>query len=121
VNSPILVVDDDFDVRASIEEILQDAGYPVLAAANGIEALELLRQEPRPALILLDLMMPVMDGAEFCHAWAGDPELSRIPVFIISADATTRAQARDLGTSGYLAKPILLNELLDVAQRYAAG
>jgi CheY-like chemotaxis protein len=120
-HSPILVVDDDFDVRASIEEILQEAGYPVQTAANGIEALQVLREGPRPALILLDLMMPVVDGADFCHAWAEDPDLSRIPVFIISADATTRAQARDLGTNGYLAKPIRLDELLAVAQRYAAG
>jgi len=83
---PILVVDDDRDIRDSLVEVLGEHGYPVIGAGNGVEALEILRTSaPPPSLILLDLMMPVMDGREFRERQLENPALADIPVIVISA------------------------------------
>lgn len=117
----ILVVDDDFDVRTGIQEVLEDEGHVVVPAANGAEAMDLLTSGLRPALILLDLMMPIMDGFEFCHSWARDSRISTIPLFIVSADRDTAGKAKTCGATGYLAKPIELDDLLSVAARYTCA
>jgi CheY-like chemotaxis protein len=108
----ILIVDDDPDIRDALEELLADRGFTVLAASNGAEALKLLRmQSAPPSIILLDVMMPVMDGYGFLEERRKDPELSRIPVAIITA-----GQGVDLsrlgGTMPVLYKPINLQELM---------
>ena len=78
------IVDDDHGIRETLSEILTDEGYEVLAAPDGREALQQLRREgtPRPCLILLDLMMPVMNGAQFYREKQADSALSSIPVYL---------------------------------------
>jgi two-component system, chemotaxis family, chemotaxis protein CheY len=84
-------------------------------ARNGQEALERLAVL-RPQLILLDLMMPVMDGWEFARRMRQDPKIANIPVVVLSADRNVGPKARDLGAVGHLAKPFELNDLLDVVR-----
>ena len=86
-NHTILVVDDDADIRDSVAEVLEDAGYRVQQAANGREALDYLQASAYPCIILLDLMMPVMDGPQFRAAQQSKPTLAGIPVVVISAGA----------------------------------
>ena len=81
----VMLVDDDEDIRTVLSEALQDAGYDVTCAASGREALTQLRGGYRPGLILLDLMMPVMDGWQFRNEQLGQAEIASIPVVVISA------------------------------------
>jgi DNA-binding response OmpR family regulator len=83
---PILVVDDDLDIREALAETLQDHGFEVFTAANGLEALSWVREaKVSPSVVLLDLMMPVLDGYAFLAEWRKDPALQAIPVAIITA------------------------------------
>src|SRR3569832_407091 len=90
----ILIVDDDVDIRVTISLILEDEGYAVASAANGEEALRYLRSHPSPSLILLDLMMPGMDGVEFRAEQQRDAQLSGIPVVVVTASGNARERAR---------------------------
>src|SRR5919206_4825152 len=114
----VMVVEDDFAIRETLRELLEDEGYRVVWAANGREALQRLK-ERAPRLILLDLMMPVMDGWEFRTAQQRDPELARIPVVIISADHALEHKVSALAVDGWLAKPFELATLLETVNRYA--
>ena len=114
----ILVVDDDADIRESLTEILGEEGYRVAGARNGREALEYLRNETRPSLILLDMMMPEMDGWRLRLELQKVPELASIPVVILSAHESVRDAALALGAADYLRKPLRLKSLLEVAERY---
>jgi CheY-like chemotaxis protein len=111
---PVLVVDDDADIRQMMREVLDLEGVPTVGAANGKEALRLLQAGLRPRVILLDLMMPVMNGWEFVAAQRADPALRELPVVILSADSTTEAKARQLGVTISLRKPIDLDALFGV-------
>jgi CheY-like chemotaxis protein len=113
----ILVVEDDAATREAVTLVLEDEGYAVTAVANGREALLHLRQAAPPNLILLDLMMPVMNGWEFRQQQAQDPALQSIPVVVISADASVPQKAAALGATDYLIKPIDLDQLLEAVQR----
>jgi CheY-like chemotaxis protein len=115
----ILVVDDDEDIRTTIQQILEEEGYQVLAAPNGEEALRLLALHPPPRLILLDLMMPVMDGARFKAKAAADPRLAAVPVVIISAGGGLANKAASMKAAGYLAKPIDLRTLMGTVEHWA--
>jgi CheY-like chemotaxis protein len=113
----ILVVDDDDAIRESVVEALEDASYPVKAAHDGREALSILRQgEGRPCLVLLDLMMPGMDGWEFAREQSQDPALAGVPVCVITAVGTGRALPSD--AVAVVRKPFKLKELLDVVHQY---
>lgn len=114
----ILLVEDDFDVRDMMTIFLESEGYQVAAAANGQEAIDHLSHSRPPCLILLDLMMPVMNGWEFRQRQQQDPNLARIPVIVISADNNVREKAAHLGAASYLAKPIDFDALLEVIRRY---
>jgi CheY-like chemotaxis protein len=115
----ILVVEDDRDLRDSIVEILAEHGYRPLPAANGREALDQLRQErEHPSLILLDLMMPVMDGFEFRQEQSADAELAAIPVVLLSAHASVADTAQELSVAAYLKKPVRLEILLEMVARF---
>jgi CheY-like chemotaxis protein len=117
--SGVLVIDDDEAIREAVEELLVDEGYSVRAAGNGSEALALLRSSPRlPCVILLDLMMPVMDGFAFRRTQAQDPRLADIPVVVISADSTVTRKASELSVQAALAKPLRLETLLSTVARY---
>jgi CheY-like chemotaxis protein len=114
----VLVVDDDAGIRESIMETLEDHGYQPIGAANGREALDLLHEaDPPPSLILLDLMMPVMDGWSFREEQLKSPELASIPVVAISAYQDVAEQAEWLRVD-YLSKPLKLERLLRVARQY---
>jgi CheY-like chemotaxis protein len=104
----VLVVDDDEDVRDAIRELLQRKGYAVLVANDGQEALDLLAAADPPCVVLLDLVMPVMDGWQFLASVQADPLLAQIPVVIVSAHAATHAPA---GSVGLLRKPFGTAEL----------
>lgn len=113
----ILVVEDDFEIRNVLTEILTEEGYRVSAAANGREALDRLQQSDLPSLILLDLMMPVMDGWLFRSLQLSNPRLASIPVIIISADAGAEQKAMSLSPVQVLGKPIQLDRLLEIVRR----
>jgi CheY-like chemotaxis protein len=117
-NRTILVVDDDFDFRESLGYVLADSGYKVVSAADGQEALSRLRTGPLPCLILLDLMMPGMNGWQFRTEQKQDESLRSIPVLVLSGDAKAEEEARSLDVAGCLKKPVPLDDLLDLIQRY---
>jgi CheY-like chemotaxis protein len=116
-----MVVDDDADIRDSIGDILELRGYRVTRAANGREALERLRSGPKPCLILLDLMMPVLNGWEFREQQSTDEALKSVPVVIISGDGSADQKAAKIGVSEYLRKPLELSNILDVVRRHCGG
>jgi CheY-like chemotaxis protein len=112
----VMVVEDDAETRELIAEVLRDDGYEVQTAANGAEALATLRADlPRPSLILLDLMMPIMSGWQFLDARLGDKALSSIPVLVLSADPT-RQLASARGVVAVVGKPFDLPRLLKLVR-----
>jgi CheY-like chemotaxis protein len=113
----ILVVDDDPDIRETLAELLQEEGYGVTSAAHGGEALSALRTEPRPGLILLDLMMPIMDGWQFRAEQRRDASIASIPVVIISATGRDDVVSA-LGAAQFLKKPINLEQLLAAVEQH---
>jgi CheY-like chemotaxis protein len=115
----ILVVEDDQDVRETILDLLSDEGVPAAGTADGASALRFLRSAPvKPNLILLDLMMPGVNGAEFRRLQMEDPSLANIPVVLLSADVTTESASAAMHAAGYLKKPVKLAQLLEIVQRY---
>ena len=115
----VLVVDDDPDIRETVIEVLEEAGHRAQGAHNGVVALEHLRADPElPCLILLDLMMPEMDGATFRQEQLKDPTLSPIPVIVISAFRDTEETARQLEAAGHLTKPVSLDALISLVDTY---
>jgi CheY-like chemotaxis protein len=114
----ILVVDDDADLRETLAQILADVGYSVASASNGEEALSYLRSGPPPSLILLDLMMPVMDGWQFRELQRNDAALAGIPVLVISASGTWQEQRTRLGVE-CVRKPVDFDHLLAAVERNA--
>jgi two-component system response regulator MprA len=116
----ILLVEDDLDLRDALVESLREEGYAVDWAGDGVQALAYLRNGGRPGLILLDLMMPRMGGAEFRKVQRVDPKLRHLPVVLLSADARMDERARELDVQGAIRKPIDLEELLAVIERYRA-
>ncbi len=115
----ILIIEDDEGVGPSIAHLLRDEGYQVEVAANGLVALERLRSDPLPSLILLDLMMPGMDGIEFRVRQLSDARISSVPVVLISARPDVAIRAKELLISDYLPKPMNFEELLHVVQNRA--
>jgi len=120
--NPVLVVDDDKDIRESLTEILTDEGYPAVAAENGQEALEQIRRLANgpPSLVLLDIMMPVMDGWQFRRAQLNDPSLRSIPIIVLTAHADADIIAREIGAVGFLKKPLSVGALLTAIERFCA-
>jgi CheY-like chemotaxis protein len=113
----VLVVEDDVDIRQSLMDFLEDHGYQPVGAGHGQEALQKLGgADLRPCLIILDLMMPVMDGRTFREHQLLRPGLSEIPVLIMSASREVEQTARELRTAGHLPKPLNLPELLEVVR-----
>lgn len=117
----ILIVDDDLDILEVVELVLTGAGYRVLVARDGEEALRVLRGEARlPSLVLLDLMMPGMNGWDFRARQAHDPALSRVPVVVMSGAGKLGSTASTLGVRECLDKPVDMATLLSVVQRYCS-
>jgi len=107
----VLIVEDEDDIRELLAGLLEADGYRVLRARNGQEALALLHGPRRPCLIVLDLMMPVMDGRAFLRARRADPAASRLPVIIITAYGQD-VDFAGLGAAGLVPKPFDLDALL---------
>jgi two-component system, chemotaxis family, chemotaxis protein CheY len=115
----ICVVDDDAAIREWLVDALLEEGYEVVSAADGEAALRLLeRMDPLPDLILLDLLMPRMDGRALRLRQREHPRLAAIPVVLISAARDLASGAADLHIPEYLAKPLQLECLLDTVARY---
>ncbi len=110
----VLVVDDESDIRQAVAEVLADEGYQVVGACDGFEALAKARAY-HPEVVLLDLMMPRMDGWEFRRAQMHDPEVARIPVVVLSALGPDSLQAE-----GYVGKPFDVDELVRAVRRYVS-
>lgn len=109
----ILVVEDDRYIREALSMILQDEGYEVESAPDGQEALEVLRTHRPFSLILLDLMLPVMNGTRFREVQREDPRQGQVPVIVMSADRGGETSAAALEAAAFLPKPIAIDALLD--------
>ena len=117
---PILIVEDDPDMQEIIQHALESGGYHVVAADNGQEALRQLRDGLNPSLIVLDLMMPVMDGFEFRKAQLADPQIADIPVIVCSGHQDPKSSAERLGVAAYIEKPFDFDALLDMVHKHRA-
>jgi CheY-like chemotaxis protein len=109
----VLVVEDDTDIRELVVELLETEGFQVYQAKHGEEALGVLRQMPQPALILADLMMPIMDGHSLIAALRADDQFATLPVVVVSAVDSTEPQ-------GYrrIKKPIDLDDLVRIVSEF---
>lgn len=115
----VLVVEDDEDIRTDLTAILRVKGFAVEEAANGKEALARLRGGERPCLIVLDLMMPVMNGWELRAAMLADRELANVPVVVVSGKGRIPPdEEQTLAPAAVLVKPFELSELLELVARY---
>ena len=113
----IMIVDDDADVRSTVADALEEEGYAVVTAANGREALKQLLDGARPSLILLDMMMPEMNGWAFRAEQQQRADLAAIPIIIFTAYGVPRDTAAQVGAQGYLRKPVRLDDLLAAVGR----
>ena len=114
----ILVVEDDHDIRVSVRMVLEDEGYEVFTVTNGRSALDMLERTTdtdRPCLIILDLMLPVMDGWHFADRLSEDPQLGQIPIVIMSAYESPPPPARAVG---FVKKPVDTETLLRMVAQH---
>src|SRR5215470_9504088 len=113
MGASIRVIEDDPQLLEGLSEILESEGHLVRRARHGLEALGFLRAGPVPSLILLDLMMPIMNGWQFRHEQRMDSEFSKIPTIVVSGKTDLPAHAQWLEADDYLQKPIPPEALLD--------
>lgn len=115
----VLLVEDDLDIRETLAAVFEEEGYEVTSAPNGSAALGALASGPPPAVILLDLMMPVMDGWQFHAELQKVVELAAIPIIVLSADGRPE-KAATINAAGHLRKPVDIVELLEMVERICA-
>jgi two-component system chemotaxis response regulator CheY len=115
----VLIVEDDSSIREALRETLEDAGYRTAAVEHGQAALEYLAKAALPCLILLDLMMPVMDGATFRSAMLRDERLAAIPVVVITAGGAQLAA--QVPANGFLLKPLRVSQVISIVERHCQG
>lgn len=111
----VMIVEDDPDVRQILDALVADEGFGTITAINGRDALDRLatfKGTTLPCVILLDMMMPVLDGWQFRAAQQSDPELAAIPVVVLSAHDDAGAAAKQMACAGYLRKPVDFTTLL---------
>ena len=114
----VLIIEDDAAVRDALSEFLAEEGLTVVGAAEGAEALEVLRNGLNPVAIFLDVMMPPMDGWDFRQRQLSDPKLAKIPTIVISAAGFSAESVKaQFGDVEYIPKPISLLALLDALER----
>ena len=113
---PVLIIEDDEDLREMMAQLLTLEGYDAATVSNGREALDYLHGPDRPNVILLDLMMPVMDGWEFQRRMEADPALPSVPVIVLSA--LDQARSANIHAAAFLKKPLDFDRLLDLVRRY---
>lgn len=112
----VLVVEDDIDLRESLEEVLEHEGFEVRTASCGVSALSALAEADRPDLLVLDLMLPGMDGFQLRRAMQADPSLRHIPVIVATAVPQPNRMHDALQASAYLEKPFDLETLFTLAR-----
>ena len=118
---PILVVDDDDDILNMTSYVLKQLGYRVATASDGAKGIDAIRSERiMPCLILLDLMMPVMDGAAFRRKLLEIPEAKDVPIVILSGDDELAAKAAGMRVGGFEGKPISVARLAELAAKYCS-
>jgi CheY-like chemotaxis protein len=115
--SLVMLVEDDDDIRETLTLLLEEEGYGVVGYRGGREALDGLRTGPRPGAILLDLMMPDMDGHEFNRLLRADAALATVPVILITAAGMERVRREEF--TEVLRKPVRAEALLEVLARHA--
>ena len=120
-SAPVLIIEDDPDLRDALRELLSGKGYHVTTAADGREGLARMGAPPRPGVILLDLMLPRMDGFEFRVRQLEDPELAAIPVIVLSGGGDVERKVARLGVAASLTKPLDLGTLLEHVARCRLG
>jgi CheY-like chemotaxis protein len=113
----ILVIDDDYGIREALKAALEYEGYSVYTAENGQIALDLIQGGLRPCLIVLDLMMPVMDGWAFADRMAADQAYSTIPIVVVSAFDD---KAPDIKAKSIFKKPVNLKALFEVIKKWCS-
>jgi CheY-like chemotaxis protein len=116
VHCPVLIVEDDEDLREMMAQLLTLEGYEAATVANGREALDYLHHTSTPNVILLDLMMPVMDGWEFHRQLEADPALAPVPVIVLSA--VDQVRAANIHAAAFLKKPLDFDRLLALVRTY---
>ena len=109
----ILIIEDDDEIRELLAEMLTERGYPVATARNGVEGLAAMRSGPAPCVVLLDLMMPVMDGWTLRAEMLADPAIANIPVVVVSGAADLEQKTSQLKAASVLTKPVKWPVLLD--------
>lgn len=114
----ILVVEDDTSIRELLVELLESEGYVVGAAVNGLEGLKYLQQET-PDLILIDLMMPVMDGYSFRTEQLKNATWSKIPTVVMSAEANAKEKMKHFNVTAFLSKPVELDTILHTVANFS--
>jgi CheY-like chemotaxis protein len=112
------VVDDDDNIRTLVCLVLESEGYQSIQAKDGLDALRILDDGPVPSLILLDFMMPRMDGEAFLAALKASAQLAPIPVVIMSGHDKVREKSQALRVQGCLVKPVDLKALLDAVRQF---
>lgn len=115
----ILVVEDDASIRELLVELLESEGYLVVSAVNGLEALKFLQSGPLPDLILIDLMMPVMDGYSFRTEQLKNGSWSKIPTVVMSAEANAKEKMKNFNITAFLSKPVELDTIIKTVARFS--
>ena len=123
-NSPpmtkrILVVEDDTSIRELLVELLESEGYAVSSAINGLEGLKFLQTQGNPDLILIDLMMPVMDGYSFRTEQLKNSNWASIPTVVMSAEANAKEKMKNFNITAFLSKPVELDTILKTVARFS--
>lgn len=114
----ILLVEDDKYIRESLDEFLTDEGFEVVPSMNGLDAIKRLKSGMKPQLILLDLMMPIMDGFQFREVQMRADDLAKIPVVVMSAYGDLEKNKEKLAVEAYLKKPLDIGEVLNTIQKW---
>ncbi len=115
----ILVVEDDTSIRELLVELLESEGYEVSSAVNGLEGIRHLQNNPKPDLILVDLMMPVMDGYTFRTEQLKNDLWSTIPTVVMSAEANAKEKMKSFNITAFLSKPVDLDTILKTVASFS--
>ena len=115
----ILVVEDDTSIRELLVELLESEGYQVASAINGLEGIKYLQSQGNPNLILIDLMMPVMDGYAFRTEQLKNNEWALIPTVVMSAEANAKEKMKNFNITAFLSKPVELDTILKTVATFS--
>jgi CheY-like chemotaxis protein len=115
----VLIIEDDESIRELLIELLESEGYIVSSAENGLLGLEFLKNNSKPDIILMDLMMPVMDGYTFRSEQLKNPQWNKIPTVVMSAEASAKEKLKNYSITAFLAKPIELETILKTIEKYS--